>query len=134
MYCRHYEGFLVLQCIQERLCSARQEHHRSHFCTSQRTAGENIHKLNARAKKIETMKTISGKRMICIFDRRATKIEMRKTISGKRKICFPHVQVDGRASEGESANLDHLCHRERFTIDLLCKQLLLVNKSKTTLV
>ena len=54
---------------------------------------------------------------------------MKKTISGKRKICFPHVQVDGRASEGESANLDHLCHRERFTIDLLCKQLLLYNKT-----
>ena len=68
------------------------------------------------------------------FDRRATKNEMKKTILGKRKICFPHVQVDGRASEGESANLDHLWHRERFSIDLLCKQILLFNKSKTTFV
>ena len=112
MYCRHYDEFLVLHCIQERLCSVRQEHHRSHFCTWQRTAGEIIHN----------------------FARRATEIEMKKTISGKRKICFPHVQVDGRASEGESANLDHLWHRERFSIDLLCKQILLFNKSKTTFV
>ena len=48
------------------------------------------------------------------FARPATKIEMKKTISDKGKICIPHVQVDGRASEGESSNLDHLCHRARF--------------------
>ena len=88
MYCRHYEGFLVLQCIQERLCSARQEHHRSHFCTWQRTAGENIHNFDRRAKKLKWRKQFQARGRFVFLIGEPQKLKWRKQFQARGGFVF----------------------------------------------